>query len=158
MKLYAKCNSVFNRSDFEVVGEDQSLYYTIKHSKTLLNASLHIICETCKDVYDVNYNPFKFKNRFQIFNQENKAIVSISVGLKQLHKIEYKNKKYVCKGNLWNLNYTLYDVDKVLSYINVIKINSQRFFEINLENNKNIILALSMLIIAQSIRERLFII
>jgi len=158
MKFHAKCNSIFNKSDFELIGEDQTLYYTIKHTKSTANNCLHIICETKNDEYFVNYSPFKFKNRYQIFNKENKAIISISVGLKQLHKIEYNNKKYFCKGNLRKISYTLYDIDKVLSNIKVVKINKQRFFEIELEDNRNIILALSMLIVAQTIRERLFII
>ena len=158
MKFYAKCNRISNKSDFDVVGEDQVLYYTIKHLNTPFNSGMKIICETSKDEYLVNYNPFKFKNRYQIFNQENVPIISINVGLKQLHKIEYENKKYICKGNLRNISYKLYDVDKVLSFIKVIKKEKQCYFEIVLDDNRNIILALSMLIVAQSIRERIFMI
>jgi len=33
MKYYVKCNSVFNRNNIEFRGEDDVLYFTIRHAK-----------------------------------------------------------------------------------------------------------------------------
>ena len=84
--------------------------------------------------------------------------MAITVGLKYLHKIEYNNKVYCCKGSIWKISYKLYDVDTVVASVNVVKINKERYYKIELMDNKNILIALAALVVAQSIRERLFVI
>ena len=158
MKYYSKCNSVFNSSKVLIVGEDETHYFTITHAKLPIIQGLKIFDEVNNLSYKINYNPLKFKKRFQMLDSNNVEVMGISVGLKYLHKIEYKNKVYSCKGNIWKIKYVLYDVDEVIATIKVVKINKERYFEIELKDNKNIMIALAMLVITQSIRERLFII
>ncbi len=158
MKYFAKCNNVFSKSDVKLVGEDEVLYFTIKHAKLPIISGLKIIDEIGDKTYKVNYNPLRFKKRFKLLDANKDPVMAISVGLKYLHRIEYNNKIFACKGSIWKISYRLYDIDTVVASIKVIKINKERFFEIELQDNKNIMIALAMLIVAQSIRERLFII
>ena len=158
MKYFAKCNNVFSKSEVEMVGEDEVLYFTVEHAKLPIISGLKIIDEVNNKTYKVNYNPLRFKKRFQLLDSSKKPVMAISVGLKYLHKIEYNNKVFCCKGSIWKISYKLYDIDTVVASIKVVKINKERYFEIDLQDNKNIMIALAMLIVAQSIRERLFII
>lgn len=158
MKYFTKCNSVFNRNTVEVIGEDEVHYFTIEHAKLPKIYGLTIKDVINDVVYKVNYNPLKFKKRFQLVDTNKQPIMAISVGLKYLHKIEYNNKIYSCKGNLWKIRYKLYDHDNVVASIRVIKINKERYYQIELADNKNIMIAIGALVVAQSIRERLFII
>ncbi len=158
MNYYAKCNNVFNRSNVELIGEDELLYFTIEHSKLPVISGLKIIDEINNTTYKINYNPLRFKKRFKLLDSNKEQVMAISVGLKYLHKIEYRNKVFCCKGSVWKISYTLYDLDTVVASIKVIKINKERYFKIELRDNKNIMIALAMLVVAQSIRERLFII
>ena len=109
MKYFTKCNSVFNRNAVEVIGEDEVHYFTIEHAKLPKIYGLTIKDVINDVVYKVNYNPLKFKKRFQLVDTNKQPIMAISVGLKYLHKIEYNNKIYSCKGNLWKIRYKLYD-------------------------------------------------
>ena len=156
MKYIAKCNGVFNRNDVQLVGEDEIVYFTIKHSKLPIIFGLNIIDVVNDTTYRINYNPLKFKKRFQLIDANKMPVMAISVGLKYLHKIEYNNKKFCCKGSIWKISYSLYDIDNVVASLKVIKRNGDRYFEIDLKDNKNIMIALAMLVVAQSIRERLF--
>ncbi|MCK4552565.1 MAG: hypothetical protein KAU02_06580 [Tenericutes bacterium] len=158
MIYYAKCNNVFNRNDVEFIGEDEIKYFTIKHSKLPISLGLNIIDEINNKTYKVNYNPLKFKKRFQLLDSNKEPVMAISVGLKYLHKLEYKKKTYSCKGTLWKISYKLYDIDNVVATLKVVKIDKQRYFEIFIKDDKNIMIALAMLVVAQSIRERLFIV
>ena len=158
MKYYVKCNNVFNRSVVELTGEDDIVYYTIKHAKLPKIYGMSIIDEINNKTYKVDYNPLKFKKRFQLLDSNKKQVMGISVGLKYLHRIEYNNKIFCCKGSLWKVSYRLYDVDNVVASLNVVKKNKQRFYKIELADNKNILIAIVMLVVAQSIRERLFVI
>jgi len=158
MIYYVKCNSVFNRKKIEFKGEDDIVYFTIKHVKLPKIYGLNIIDEIENKKYTVNYSPLRFKKRFQLLNTDKEQVMNINVGLKFLHKIEYNNKVYSCKGALWKIRYKLYDIDSVVATLKVIKIDSERYYKIELTDNKNILIALAMLVIAQSIRERLFII
>ncbi len=158
MKYYVKCNSVFNRNEIEFRDENNQLYFTIRHAKLPKIYGLDITNEIENKKYKVNYNPLRFKKRFQLLNDENKQIMAIIVGLKYLHKIEYNNKIFSCKGSVWKIGYKLYDYDTVVAALNVVKIDKERYYKIELADNKNILIGLAMLVVAQSIRERLFVI
>ncbi len=158
MKYYAKCNNVFIRTDVELIDEDGTLFFTFEHSKRPIFFGLNIIDEINHKLYKINYNPLKFKKRFQLKDSEKESVMAISVGLKYLHKIEYKDKTFCCKGSIWKISYRLYDIDNVVATLKVVKINKQRYYEIDLDNQKNIMIAMAMLVVAQSIRERLFVI
>lgn len=158
MIYYTKCNSVFNRSDVEVIGEDDIIYFNIKHAKLPKIYGLNILDVINDKKFIVNYNPLRFKKRFKLLDDTKKQIMAITVGLKYLHKIEYNNKVYCCKGSIWKISYKLYDVDTVVASVNVVKINKERYYKIELMDNKNILIALAALVVAQSIRERLFVI
>ena len=158
MKYYSKCNGVFNRNNVKMIGEDEILYFTIEHAKLPIISGLKIIDEINNTTYKINYNPLKFKKRFQLLDSSKKEVMGISVGLKYLHKIEYNNKIFCCKGNIWKISYRLYDLDEVVATLKVVKINKERYFEIELKDNKNIMIALALLVTTQSIRERIFMI
>ena len=158
MKYFAKCNNVFNRNDVELINEEGSLIFTFEHSKHPIIFGLNIIDEINQISYRINYNPLKFKKRFQLLDTKKSPVMDISVGLKYLHKIEYKDKIYCCKGSIWKISYRLYDVDDVVASLSVVKINKQRYYKIDLNDQKNIMIAMAMLVVAQSIRERLFVI
>jgi len=158
MNYFIKCNSVFIRSSVEFVGEDEVSYFKISHAKLPKIYGMKIVDLIGGKKYKVNYNPLRFKNRFKLLDSNKQEVVAISVGLKFLHKIEYNNKVFSCKGSLWKIRYKLYDVDNVVATLKVIKINKERYYKIELADNKNIMIALAMLVVAQSIRERLFVI
>ncbi len=158
MKYYAKCNGVFNKNSVQMIDKNDEVYYTIEHAKLPIILGLVIKDEINQRTYRVNYNPLKFKKRFQLVNEEKKPVMALSVGLKYLHRLEYNNKIFCCKGSIWKINYKLYDIDNVVATLKVVKIDKERYFEIYLADNKNILLALAMLVVAQSIRERLFVI
>ena len=61
MKYYVKCNSVFNRNEIEFKGEDDLLYFTIRHAKLPKIYGLDITDEMENKKYKVNYNPLRFK-------------------------------------------------------------------------------------------------
>jgi len=158
MKYFAKCNSVFNRTSVELVGEDELTYFTIKHAKLPKIYGLTFTDVINNKTYKVNYNPLKFKKRFQLLDEAKKQIMAISVGIKYLHRIEYNNKVFSCKGSIWKIRYKLYDRDNVVASIKVVKIEGERYYQIDLADNKNIMIAIGTLVVAQSIRERLFVI
>ena len=158
MKYFVRCNNVFNRSDVEMVGEDEIPYFNIAHTKLPKIYGMNITDLVNESTYKVSYNPLRFKKRFQLLDANKQQVMAISVGLKYLHKIEYNNKVFSCKGSLWKIRYKLYDVDTVVATLKVVKINKERYYLIDLADNKNILIALAMLVIAQSIRERLFVI
>lgn len=158
MIYYTKCNSVFNRSDVDVIGEDDVIYFNIKHAKLPKIYGLNIYDVINDKKFIINYNPLRFKKRFKLLDDTKKQVMAITVGLKYLHKIEYNNKVYCCKGSIWKISYKLYDVDTVVASVKVVKINKERYYKIELMDNKNILIALATLVVAQSIRERLFVI
>ena len=158
MIYFARCNSVFNKKTVELVDEEGQLYFTLKHAKLPIISGLNITDEVNASKYKVNYNPLRFKKRFQLLDSAKNEVLGISVGLKYLHKILYKEKIYACKGSIWKVRYNLYDKDSVVASIHVVKINKEKFFKIELKDNVDIMLALGIFIIAQSIRERIFII
>ena len=104
----------------------------------------------------MNYKPIKFKNHFILRNKEKEPIIKISLGLKQLHKIEYQNKKYVCKGSSLKINYRLYQGDKELAQIQVKKNDTQRQYEILLKDKVDEELAMILYIVAQTMRDRVW--
>jgi len=158
MVYFARCNGVFNKNSVELVDEKGQLFFTLKHAKLPIISGLNIKDEVNSSTFKVNYNPLRFKKRFQLLDSVGSEVLGISVGLKYLHKILYKDKIYACKGSIWKVRYNLYDQDNVVASIQVVKIDKEKFFKIELADNTDIMLALAMLIIAQSIRERIFII
>lgn len=156
MKYYAKCNNIFNKSDLVIKDEQDFQRYRVKHRILKTITGLKIYNKDNKFLYNVNYNPLKFKNHFILKNAEKEAIIKISLGLKQLHKIEYKNKKYVCKASFLKINYRLYEGDKELGSILVKKDKKQRQYEVLLKDNVDEIFAMCLLIVAQTMRDRVW--
>jgi len=156
MKYYAKCNNVFNISDVIIYDELQVQKFKIKHRILKTITGLKIYDKDNKFLYNVNYNPLKFKNHFILRNKEKEPIIKISLGLKQLHKIEYKKKKYMCKASFLKINYRLYEWDKEIALINVKKNDEQRQYEIILKDGIDEILAMCLYIVAQTMRDRVW--
>jgi uncharacterized protein YxjI len=156
MKYFAKCNNVFNNKDVIIYDEENVRRYRIKHRILKTITGLKIYDKDNKFLYNVNYKPLKLKNHFILRNKEKKAIIKISLGLKQLHKIEYKRKKYVCKGSFLKINYRLYENDKELAQIYVKKENKQRHYEIILKPKVDEALAMVLYIVAQTMRDRVW--
>lgn len=156
MKYFAKCNNVFNNNDVVIYDEEGIQRYKIKHRILKTITGLKIYDKDNKFLYNVNYKPLKFKNHFVLRNKEKEPIIKISLGLKQLHKIEYKKQKYVCKGSFLKINYRLYKVDKELAQIKVKKEDKQRNYEIILKDNVDEIIAMVLYIVAQTMRDRVW--
>jgi|LGOV01.1.fsa_nt_gb uncharacterized protein YxjI len=156
MKYYAKCNNVFNISDVIIYDENDIQRYKIKHRILKTISGLKIYDQDNKFLYNVNYNPLKLKNHFILRNKEKDPIIKISLGLKQLHKLEYKKKKYMVKASFLKINYRLYDLDKEIALIRVKKHNNQRRYEIVLKEKVDEIFAMCLLIIAQTMRDRVW--
>ncbi len=156
MKFYAKCNNVFNLSDVKIYDEFHIQKYRIKHRILKTITGLKIYDSNNNFLYNVNYNPLKFKNHFILRNKAKESIVKISLGLKQLHKIEYNNKKYMCKASFLKINYRLYDGDKEIAQIKVSKENKQRQYVISLKDNVDEIFAMCLFIVAQTMRDRVW--
>lgn len=156
MKYFAKCNNVFNKSDVIIFDENNVQRYKIKHRILKTITGLKIYDKDNKFLYNVNYKPLKFKNHFILRNNEKEAIIKISLGLKQLHEIEYKKHKYVCKGSFLKINYRLYQGDKELGQVNVKKDNNQRRYEIILKDKADETLAMILYIVAQTMRDRVW--
>lgn len=156
MKYYAKCNNVFNTSDVVVYDELGVQRYKIKHRMLKTITGLKIYDKENKFLYNVNYNPLKFKNHFVLRNKEKEPVIKMSLGLKQLHRVEYKKKKYMCKASFLKINYRLYDVDKEIATISVKKDNKQRQYEIILKENVDDTFALCLFIVAQTMRDRVW--
>ena len=156
MKYFAKCNNVFNKNDVIIYDEEHVQKFKIKHRILKTITGLKVYDKDNKFLYNVNYKPIKFKNHFILRNKEKEPIIKISLGLKQLHKIEYKKKKYVCKGSFLKINYRLYEGDKELAQITVKKDVKQRQYEIVLKNKVNETLAMILYIVAQTMRDRVW--
>ena len=156
MKYYAKCNNVFNTSDVIVYDELGVQRYKIKHRMLKTITGLKIYDKHDKFLYNVNYNPLKLKNHFILRNKEKEAIIKMSLGLKQLHSIEYKKKKYMCKASFLKINYRLYDVDEEIAVVGVKKDEKQRQYEIVLKDKVDDIFALCLYIVAQTMRDRVW--
>ncbi len=156
MKYYAKCNNVFNKNDVFIYDIEGNKKFKIKHRSLKTITGLKIYDEDNKFLYNVNYNPLKFKNHFILKNKEKEPIIKISLGLKQLHKIEYKKKKYMCKASFLKINYRLYDLDKEIALVNVKKNDKQRQYEIILKDNVDEIFAMCLFIVAQTMRDRVW--
>lgn len=156
MKYTAKCNNVFNTNDVVIYDDLGTQKFKIKHRILKTITGLKIYDKDNKFLYNVNYNPLKFKNHFILRNSDKEAIIKISLGIKQLHKIEYKNKKYMCKASFLKINYRLYDVDKEIASIIVKKSYKQRKYEIILKENVDEIYALCLFIVAQTMRDRVW--
>lgn len=156
MKYYAKCNNVFNTSDVIVYNEQGEQRYKVRHRILKRITGLKVYDSDNKILFNVNYNPLKFKNHFILRNKEKEPVIKISLGLKQLHKIEYNKKKYMCKGSFLKINYRLYDVDKEIAQVKVTKINKQRHYELILKDNVDEIFAMCLFIVAQTMRDRVW--
>ena len=156
MKYYAKCNNVFNKSDVSIYDIEGNKKFKIKHRILKTITGLKIYDEDNKFLYNVNYNPLKFKNHFILRNKEKEPIIKISLGLKQLHKIEYKKRKYVCKASFLKINYRLYEGDKEIGQIKVKKEGKQRRYEVLLKDNVDEIFSMVLYIVAQTMRDRVW--
>lgn len=156
MKYNAKCNNVFNTSDVVIYDELNIQRYKIKHRILKTITGLKIYDKDNKFLYNVNYNPLKLKNHFVLRDVNKEPIIKISLGLKQLHKIEYKKKKYVCKASFLKINYRLYEGDKELGLIEVKKTDKQRHYEILLKDDVDEIFAMCLFIVAQTMRDRVW--
>ena len=156
MKYYAKCNNVFNTSDVIIYDEHEVQRYKIRHRILKTITGLKIYDEYNKILFNVNYNPLKFKNHFILKNKEKEPIIKISLGLKQLHKIEYNEKKFMCKASFLKINYRLYDVDKEIGQVKVKKYDKQRRYEIILKDGVDEIFAMCLFIVAQTMRDRVW--
>lgn len=156
MKLYANCNRVFNQNEIILRSETGKIYFSIKHIFLKKITGLKIYNEKQKEVYRINYNPLKFKNRYIITNTHNHPVIQISVGKKLIHSLEYNHHHYICKGSFLKMKYRLYDKDDELVTISVIKKGKEKYFEIIQDDNGDIMLALSMLIVAQTIKDRVW--
>ena len=156
MKYYAKCNNVLNYDSVKMIDEEDVAHFTINHSKIPEIYGLDIVDEINNTTYEVNYNPLRFEQKFHLLDANKQQVITIKVGSKYLHRVEYGDKTLSCKGTLSKVSYKLYDIDNVIASLNVIKINKNKYYKIELADNKNIMIALTILVVAQSIRERLF--
>lgn len=156
MNYYAKCNNVFNTSEVNITNENDEILFIIKHKLLKTISGLTVLSKHYKKIYQINYNPLKLKNQFIIINKKKEPIIKISLGLKLIHKIEYKTKTYICKASFLKINYRLYDGDKEIGSVKVTRVDKQRYFEIYLDNGTNEIFAMCLFVLAQTMRDRVW--
>ena len=152
MKYYVKCNNVNDSKELHFRDENDELLYIVKKESLYKLRAIEILDPDYKTKYNVNFNPLKFKGRYQVRDVNNSEVITISTGLHLLHKIVIAGKKLVCKANLFKIKYWLYDDDKVIARLQIIKKDDERYFEINLEKTDKIIYAIALYIIAQAQR------
>lgn len=153
MKLYANCNRMFNRDEIHLKNAADEILFSVKHVFLKKKTGLKVYNEKHHEAYKINYEPLRTQNNYTITDTHNHPIVRIHVGKKLIHSIEYDKKDYICKGSFLKMKYRLYDGDNEIALIRVIKKDKLKYFEITYDEKRNIIFALMMLIIAQTIKD-----
>jgi len=128
------------------------LYYIIRKKQMKFFKALEVFDEEYNELFQVNINPLKFNRKYSVLDGDGVEVITISTGFRILHKIKIRDRKYVCKGNLFKMNYRLYDEDQVIVRFLLKKKNNERYFEIELLEEDNIEAALAVYIVAMAKR------
>lgn len=153
MKLYANCNRIFNHDEIALKNDKDETLFSVKHVFLKKKTGLKVYNEKHHEVYRINYEPLRYKNNYTITDSHNHPLVRIHVGRKLIHTIEYDKKDYICKGSFLKMKYRLYDQDDEIAVIRVIKIDKKKYFEIIYDEKQNIVFAVIMLIMAQTVKD-----
>lgn len=156
MKYFANCNRVLHKEEIYLKDEFDKVHYNMKYVSLKKLSGLKICNNSKKEKYRLNYNPLKIVNRYVITDTHRHPIINISIGKKLIHIIEYNDEKYTCKGSFLNINYRLYRRDDEIASIRVIKKDKIRYFEIILEDSLDTVFALCLLVLAQTIKDRVW--
>lgn len=154
MEYLVECNPVFSKKDIYLVSSDGEIFYTIKKKKFSNVSNIEIFDNYDNLFLKSTYHPFRFKGRYNFINLSGEKVVIINTSLRYIYEMFYDNKLYILKAAVWKNRFTLYDYDEVIGRSEIIKINKKRYFKIELRETCSRVLALSMLLIAQSIREK----
>lgn len=130
------------------------LFYRIKKKKISNVSNIKIFDNLDNEVYNTLYRPFKFKGRYNILDQTKEKIAVINTSIRYIYELLYKDIHYIIKGSVWKNQFSLYQYDDVIGSIKVKKILRKRYFEIELKDKEDKLLAIVLLLIAQAIRER----
>ena len=152
MKYYAKCNRVNNQDEIHLQDSDGETLYIIKKESLKKSKAIDIMNADYLPAFHVHISPLKIKGRYQVFNNLNALKINISLGFHLLHRVEIGDKRLVCKANLFKIKYWLYDGDAVIGRLAVVKKQDERYFEIKLERNDDIINVIALYVIAQAQR------
>lgn len=151
MRYYVKCNNINNNKEIQLLDENGNLVFYIHKQVKVLKKSCDIKNANNERIFHVNFYPLKVKNRYLLKDQSDKVVINIDMGGHLLHHIELKNHVFVCKSNLFRINYWLYDTDAVVGRLNVVKKQKERYFEIEVEEDE-ILQVLALYIVAQAQR------
>ena len=78
--------------------------------------------------------------------------MKISTGLNLLHHVDIGTESYVCKSNLFRINYKLYKIDKVVGRLQVVRKHKERYFQIELDGSEDLKMAIVLYVVAQAQR------
>ena len=155
MKYYVKCNNIFNNQDVTITNDQQEEVAVVSFARTLSSHMIQLQLLPNNEHYSLEVNKLKLKNRYQLLDEQNNTIMSISIGLKLIHAITINQKRHICKASFFRIAYTLYDGYSELGSIKLIKLGKERVFEIELKV-PNLLHMLALYTIAQTIRERVY--
>ncbi|MBN2604535.1 MAG: hypothetical protein JXR62_01770 [Bacilli bacterium] len=156
MRFYANCNSFFGKNDIILKDEANNIRFIIKYFNLKKATGLKIYNDRQKEIYKVYYTPLQIKNQYMISNMHNHPVAIVGFGKKLIHVIEYNNHHYVCKGSFLKMNYRLYDQDNEIVSLRVVRKALKRFYEITIDEKTDIMFAMTMLIVAQTMKDRVW--
>lgn len=152
MKYYAKCNNINNKDEIHLQDSDGNILYIIKKESLKKSRAIDIMNVDYLPIFHVNISPLKIKGRYQVFDNLKTLKININLGFHLLHKVEIGTKRLVCKANLFKIKYWLYEGDTVIGRLAVVKKQDERYFEISLEKNDDMINVIALYVIAQAQR------
>lgn len=152
MKYYAKCNNINNKDEIQLQDSEGNVLYIIKKESLKKSRAIDIYNPDYLPAFHVNISPLKIIGRYQVFDNLNTLRININLGFRLLHKIDIGTKRLVCKANLFKIKYWLYEDDAVIGRLSVVKKHDERYFEITLERNDDMINVIALYVIAQAQR------
>ena len=153
MKYFVECNNIFNKKDIYITSSLGEKVFKLKKNRLSNINNVSVYDNSNKLVYRMKVNPLKLKSRYVLTNREKDVVFYINKSLIYIHDLFLDEKRYIIKGSMFKMKFLLYDYDTVISTVRVKRIDSKRYFEINVKDELPDVFVLAMLFIAQAIRE-----
>jgi hypothetical protein len=96
-------------------------------------------------------NPLKLRNRFLIYNQQNKQQAKVHVGVKTIHSIIESEQYLFVKSAFLKIRYMVYQDRDVIANLSVIKKDGQRYYKIETKQHDNVLM-FGLFLMAQAVR------
>jgi hypothetical protein len=151
MEFYIQLKNITKRNILPITNEQKEEVGKIKFLQKKGEKNLEITNFLTMKKYYINSNPFKLKNRFIINDDNGKEMAKIQVGYKIIHSILEKGEYYFVKSAFFQVKYRVYQDSKVVSRLDVVRKDNERFYKIT-SNDDDFINIIAVFLLARAVR------